>query len=344
MVIDANMYWIPEEIFENDNLMEQFLSEIPRGFGYRGYLKEEDGVRQVVIEKPVGFQSLNYVQGEYRLEKQLADMDANGIDRGILKVPCCHEWMSLEFCRRFNDGMAAHAAASNGRLTALAVIPPWGTKECLRELERCKNELGINGVQMCAHYGTLYLDDEAFAPYFEALNELEMTVYVHHTLLPVQYETLYEYNNLRRSYGRCVDQATAVGRELFSGMFEKYPKLKLVHSMMGGGFFAYIDLMLPASGGKAEKVSRFQTDNEIYREYLKNNLFFETSHAQPWGKVQLESAVKTVGADHIVYGSSYPVRNVWFQEGADFIRSLNITEAEKELILAGNAERLYHLS
>ena len=31
MVIDTNMYWFPEEVFSNDGLMQQFISEIPQG-------------------------------------------------------------------------------------------------------------------------------------------------------------------------------------------------------------------------------------------------------------------------------------------------------------------------
>ena len=51
--------------------------------------------------------------------------------------------------------------------------------------------------------------------------------------------------------------------------------------------------------------------------------------------------MKALGADHILFGSSFPVRPVWLLEGADFVRNLEITESEKELILHGNAERLY---
>ena len=63
----------------------------------------------------------------------------------------------------------------------------------------------------------------------------------------------------------------------------------------------------------------------------------------PGGKDQLECAVKVLGADHILFGTSYPVRPVWLLEGADFVRGLDITEEEKELILHENAKQLYHL-
>jgi predicted TIM-barrel fold metal-dependent hydrolase len=67
------------------------------------------------------------------------------------------------------------------------------------------------------------------------------------------------------------------------------------------------------------------------------------SHAQPWGKEQLECAVKVLGADHIIFGTSYPVRKEWLTGGPEFVRSLDITVEEKALILHENAEKIYHL-
>jgi predicted TIM-barrel fold metal-dependent hydrolase len=199
------------------------------------------------------------------------------------------------------------------------------------------------GVQLSAHYGSLYLDDPAFEPLFCKLNEFGMTAYVHHTPVPVEYAALAGYNNLRRSYGRCVDQTTAVARELFSGMFKKYPRVKVVHSMLGGGFFAYLNMMLPPAPAGGEAAKRFDDGNAELRGFLRDNIFFEMSHAQPWGKAQLECAVQTLGADKILYGSSYPVRAEWMTGGPAFVRSLDIPEEEKDMILWKNAARLYRL-
>lgn len=196
---------------------------------------------------------------------------------------------------------------------------------------------------MTAHYGNRYLDDPEFGQFFSYLNERKATVYVHHTPLPVQYDSLLDFTNLRRSYGRCVDQCTVIGRELFSGFFDRYPDVKMVHSMLGGGFFAYTSLWLPHKPKVQEAVSRFNDDNDRVRQQLHDNIYFEMSHAQPWGKEQLETAVRVLGADHIVYGTSYPVRPEWLMKGPEFVRNLDIAEEEKELLLHGNAERLYHL-
>ena len=168
-----------------------------------------------------------------------------------------------------------------------------------------------------------------------------MNAYVHHTPGPVEYVSIADYNNLRRSYGRCVDQMQAVSRELFSGMFENYPHVKLVHSMLGGGFFTYRDMLMPHGPANADAAGRVSATPESMRRHLEQNLYFEMSHAQPWGEVNLKAAVTILGADHIIYGSSYPVKEEWMKEGASFVRRMDFAQADAERILCENARMLY---
>ncbi|MDC7291090.1 amidohydrolase [Blautia schinkii] len=344
MIIDANMYYIPEKIFTDDSLLERFLGEVRFGWHARCEEVPGTGKKQIVLEKPVGSQNLNYLQGDYTVEGQLADMDAAGVDKALLKVPGCHEWMSLEFCKMFNDGMWEHFQKSGGRLIPVAVVPPYGTPESLAELERCHGELGMTAVQVSAHYGDAYLDDMKFAAFFEKVNELKMNVYVHHTPIPAEYQSFLAYNNVRRSYGRIVDQGLAVGREVYSDLFERCPDIRFVHSMMGGGFFAIANLMFPEPPKGKEEISRIQADNGRMKERFRKHIYFEMSHAQPWGKDALEFAVKVLGADHIIWGTSYPVRKEWLTGGPEFVKKLDVTEEEKLLMLGGNAERIYVFS
>ena len=350
MVVDANLYWIPEELFTDQELQDKLLSVIPSKYDWYAHVEEVPGTgkKQFVFEKPLGAANLNYLQGDYVLEKQLADMDAAGVDKAIMKTPGCQEWLDLELCRYFNTKAAEHAAKSGGRLIPMAVVPPFGKDEeemaeILAELDRCFHELGMKNIQLSCHYGDKYLDDPVFAPLFEKLNELKMTAYVHHTPVPVEYEAFKTYNNVRRSYGRVVDQGLAVNRELYSGMFSRYPNVRLVHSFLGGAFYAIAEMMMPHGPAKPQEVSRFGSENADIRKQFKDNIFFEMSHAQPWGKRGLEFAVEMLGADHIVFGSSYPVRKEWLLEGPAFVKKLDLPEEEKALLLGGNAERLYHL-
>ncbi len=344
MVIDANMYWVPESLFTNDEVLARFVGEAPQDEHTRAYLKDEGGVRQVIVEKPAGYEALNYAQGDYVLERMLADMDEAGVDVAVLKVPGANEWMSLETCKFFNDGMADYARRSNGRMVPLAVVPALDfTPACAAEIDRCMDELGFAGVQLCSHYGDKYLDDPAFAPLFECLDAHGATVYVHHVPVPVDCASIVDYNNLRRSYGRCQDQVTAVGRELFSDFFQRYPHIRMVHSMLGGGFFAVSEMLLPKPSKRADAVQRFQTDNGELAQRLHDHIFFEMSHAQPWGAAQLRCAIEVLGADHVIFGTSYPVRREWLLDGPAFVRELGLSAEDETLVLGGTARTLYHI-
>ena len=345
MYVDVNMDWLPNKLFTDESLLESFIQIVPRAYGEFARLGKVPGkdIRQIIIEKPRGFENLNYVETQYNLEDQLKDMDEANIDKAVLQIPCWQEWLSLEISKKVNDGLAQHIKQAPKRFLALAVVPPWGTKECLYEVDRCIKELGFCGVQMAAHYGNLYLDNEEFKSHFKKINQLGVPVFVRHTPLPVDYQSIINYTNLRRLYGRCVDQATAVGRELFSGMFEEFPNLKLIHSMLGGAFFAYVDLLAPGRSGVREEMERFDITSEKIGGYLERNIYFDISHAPPWGKAQLECAVKVLGAEHILFGSSYPVRREWLLKGVSYIKSLNIGNKDKSLILGENAVRLFNI-
>jgi len=344
MIIDTNMHWLPENLFKDKSLRDSFINCVPCAYGVYAKVTTISGteLQQIVIEKPQGYANLNYAENQYDSKTQLKDMDEAGVDIAILRIPCWQEWLGLDTCKIVNNELAKHVKKYPGRFLALAVVPPWGTKECLKEVERCIKELGFSGVQMAAHYGKLYLDEPEFREYFKRLNQLGVPVIVHHTPLPVDYSSLIKYTNLRRQYGRCVDQATAVGRELFSGMFEEFPNLKLIHSMLGGGFFAYANMLAPRRVGVKEELERFEIADKV-SGYLERNIYFDMSGALQWGKVQLECAIKVLGAEHILYGSSYPVRREWFVKGIEFVQELQISEEEKSLILGENAARLFNI-
>ena len=345
-VVDINIHHLPEDLFSNPKMLNGFLDSAPRGFGEIARVAElEDGRKQLILEKPAGYQNLNYVDGDYSAEAKLAVMDESGVDYGIMRVPVWQEWLGLDTCRDVNDNAADIVKRSNGRLFATACVPPWGGKENVYELERCVKELGVVGVQLACHYGQLYLDDAVFEPYLKVIEKLDIPVIVHHTPLPVEWKTVIDYTNLRREFGRITDQATAVGRELFSGMFDRMPGLRFVHTMLGGNWFANTALMTPHKPNQKEAINRLDpTGGEKIQSYLENNIFFDLTHPHSWGKDQVECAIKVNGADHYMFGSSFPVFYSWMSQGVDFVQNqIEISDEDRELVLSGNAKRIFRL-
>lgn len=345
-VVDINIHHLPEDLFTNEKILNGFLNSAPRGFGEIARVgTADDGKKQLILEKPAGFQNLNYVDGDYSAEAKLAAMDDAGVDYGIMRVPVWQEWLDLETCKAVNDNAADIVKRSNGRLFSTACVPPWGGKENVDELKRCVEELGAVGVQVACHYGQLYLDDDVFKPYLKVLNELNVPVIVHHTPLPVEWKSVIDYTNLRREYGRIIDQGVAVGRELFSGMFDEFPNLRFIHTMFGGNWFANTALLTPHASNKKESLTRLDpTGGEKIKSYLENNIFFDMTHPHSWGKDQVEAALKINGADHYMFGSSFPVFRSWMSQGVEFVKNeLEISDADREAVLSGNAKRMFNL-
>jgi len=202
-------------------------------------------------------------------------------------------------------------------------------------------------VQVSCHYGEKYLDDEAFRPFFKAVNDMKIPVYVRHTPLPVDWKHIIDYNNVRRTLGRVIDQSIAVGRELFSGMFDELPDLRFVHTLLGGNWYSVSASMIPAKSKRAESMERLASDDrEKILEYLKNNIYFEATHASTLGKDQLESAIKICGADHIMLRVSETEFRAMGRNahGVRAMKELDITDAEKELVLGGTAAKVFGLA
>jgi len=62
MIIDCNMHWLPPELLTNDELMEEYLNQVPRVYGDIAYTRMIPGtdIKEVVIEKPAGCINLNF--------------------------------------------------------------------------------------------------------------------------------------------------------------------------------------------------------------------------------------------------------------------------------------------
>ncbi|NTV89126.1 MAG: amidohydrolase [Clostridiales bacterium] len=345
MIIDINVHHLPSELFTDEKIKDSFLSTAPRGYDWVPYIEPlPNGKDQLVLERPKGYPVLNYVDGDYTLEAKLQAMDDAGVDKALIRVPVWQEWLRLDACKLINDEAAEMSKKSNGRIMANACLPPWGGKENLYELERCLKDLGMVGVQLACHYGQLYLDDPVFKPFLKVLNDLEVPVIVHHTPLPVYPGSILDFTNLRREYGRIIDQGTAVGREIFSGMFEEFPNLKFIHTMLGGNWFAQQTLLTPHKSIKKEAMERLDSSGgDRILKYLKNNIYYDMTHPHSWGKSQVECAIEVCGADHLLFGSSFPVFYGWMSQSLEFVKGLDITKEEFELITSGNAIRLFNL-
>jgi len=84
----------------------------------------------------------------------------------------------LEISKYLNDHIADVCHRYPTRFVGLGTIPMQHTDLAIQELRRCK-EIGLKGVQIGSHVNHMNLNDPSLFPIFEAMQELDMALFVH---------------------------------------------------------------------------------------------------------------------------------------------------------------------
>lgn len=279
--------------------------------------------------------------------ERIADMDDTGIDVQILSLTApgvnaldTDEARALSVSA--NDEVAEAVRRHPGRFVGLAAFAPQDPAHAAKEIERGVNKLGLKGAILNAHCRNEYLDDTKFWAIFEACEALDVPVYLHpagpsNGLI----QPLLEKGLDGAIFGFGVDTGLHALRLIVSGLFDRFPRLKLVLGHLGEAlpFWLFrLDYMHRASVA-AKRYASLQPLKRTISEYMRENVFVTTS-----GMAAPEAILycrRVLGASHVLYAMDYPYQfvaeEVMAQDG------LAIGEGEKADFFQHNAERLFRL-
>src|SRR5258708_745577 len=174
-------------------------------------------------------------------ELRWRDMDEAGIDIQVLSdgarsVQKVDPESAVRLARQANDRLHAAVRAHPSRFAAFACLPTPDPKAAADELERCVSKLGFKGAMIHGlTNGTLFFDDKRFWPVFERAQALDVPLYMHPAVPhPAVIDAYYkDYAQdwpmlLRAAWGFTVETATQGIRLVLSGVFDAYPKTKII--------------------------------------------------------------------------------------------------------------------
>jgi aminocarboxymuconate-semialdehyde decarboxylase len=249
----------------------------------------------------------------------------------------------LPIVRESNEHMARTRDLHKDKVLAFATAIPGGGDQHLKELERAVKEDDMRGVLISSSHRGAYPDDDDAKPFFALACELDIPVFMHPPSVGFGEERMREYR-LASSVGRPFDSCLALSRLIVKGIFEEFPKLKLVASHLGGGICEIIGRMDYAYELRDDPVILGPYEPlRITRkpsEYLRMMYFDTVSYHGP----AVECAIKTVGADRLIFGTDAPMLIALKQRGLDLITGLDLGQTEREEILAGTAKKLLKLN
>jgi uncharacterized protein len=277
---------------------------------------------------------------------RIADMDAAGIDLQVISLTNAgldklDGAKATPLIRDSNDKLAAAVQAHPQRFAGFAALALQEPEKAAAEFERSVRKLGFKGALIHGTTKGVFLDDPRFTPLFETAQALDVPIYLHPTLPPKPVEDAY-FSGLpgqlgfflsTAAWGWHVETGLHCLRLIGSGLFDRFPKLKIIIGHMGED--------LPFSIARAESVLPRETKHLKRKigEYFQENFYITTSGY--FTVPPFLCTLQVVGADHILFSVDYPYSPN--TAGRNFLNALPVSTEDLGKISHGNAERLLKL-
>ncbi|HEY4560836.1 MAG TPA: amidohydrolase family protein, partial [Lysobacter sp.] len=143
---------------------------------------------------------------------------------------------ALELHQALNDHMAQAVNDYPRHYAGIGTVPLQSPRLAVQELERCMDQLGLQGVQIGSHIGDWNLDAPELFEFFQAASELGAAILVHPWDM-MGSESMPKYW-LPWLVGMPAEQSRAACCLIFGGVLERLPRLKICLAH-GGGSFPY---------------------------------------------------------------------------------------------------------
>ncbi len=277
-------------------------------------------------------------------DRRIAIMDQNRIDYSVLSIagPGVQvekdAAVALRKSKSANDFLAKEIQKRPSRYGGFAHLAMQNPVAAADELERAMHDLNLQGAMINGQTNGEYLDQDKYSVFWERAAELDAPIYLH-PANPVDHPAVYAGHT--ELWGPVCSWAfeTAVHalRLVFAGVFERYPKARLVLGHMGE--------TLPLNLWRFD--SRWMVCNRGSRTlpqmpsfYIKRNIAITTSGV--CADVPLRCALDAMGDDNVMFSVDYPFEKT--EVAAQFIEQAKISEKERIKVSYENAKRILRLN
>jgi aminocarboxymuconate-semialdehyde decarboxylase len=312
------------------------------------------GVAAAMRGTPVGRNMVtNYRDLPAVAYREMTDFDLQqevsaraGVTHRILSNPFPAEtWTAvspapgLDIVRFVNDQIAALVDRAPN-LWGLGTLNPLDPSH-IPEGERCLDALGFKGLLITTSWHGRFIDGEDSFAFWEWAQDGQVPLFIHPPRVPIGHDRQMGQYKLDELVGRPFDTAMALARMILSGLFDRFPRLKITVAHMGGG-------LLPVMGrlefGWRLGCDGMPEDAQIRcagrpSEYLKllhvDTMGFWAPHVR--------EAVEVFGVDRVMLGTDYGPVPIDPREHIEIVTGIAATDDDKHKMLWRNAARFFNL-
>ncbi len=293
------------------------------------------------------------------VEKRLALKDACGIDLSVLvplpwleSAPTVHANPKLcaEGARIFNDELAMTVGKRPDRFTGVALLPTTNPEIMLTEFERAVRKLKLVGGFFVVGPTVKPPDHPDYEHLYKKAVELDVPLWIHPSRPPVYSdyvgEKISQYQ-VWQTLSWLLDSSTAMVRLVFSGVYERYPDLKLIIHHHGA--------LIPLFAKRMQYGWDYFEQNTgvkvgpqaaaLSRPYISHfKKFYCDTATQGHEPLLIKIAYDFFGPDRVLYGSDAPMDATggmaFTMDARKSVEDLRLNEADHRKIFSQNILRL----
>lgn len=287
------------------------------------------------------------------VEDRLARLDDLGIDRQVITQAEQRAWLGqdsdavADVVRFANDEVRRYADAAPDRFVPVGTIP-YPTADYVDEVHRCVDDLDMAGIQIFSNVDGAFLDDERFYPFYEAVEDAGVPVWIHPQDYP-WHDYAAEDRWLYTMLGWPFDTTVALARLVFNGVLDEFEDLEIVSHHLGGflpyvaeRMYSWVDTRkeYPDDYTGGEAIAALSAPIESYFE----RIYADTAVSSRGWTTALETGIDFFGVENVLFAgdAAYGPGEgfAWTENVIPAIEDLDLTADERAKLFGGNATRL----
>jgi predicted TIM-barrel fold metal-dependent hydrolase len=289
-------------------------------------------------------------QGGYDPAQHLKDMQLDGVagevlypSQGLFYFKVADTPLMSAIFRAYNDWLAEFCSTDPERLKGIAMINLDDIQDGIKELERTA-KMGFAGAMITEYpLEDRRYDQPEYEPFWAAAQALDMPLSLHTATRRQGKIRGAGEKTLRDASSRATKvfyPATSMCDMIFSGVFERYPNLKL----------AIVEFELawvPHLLSSMDYTYRERHEEALYRfkdgwrpsDFFHRNVFLSFQEDEVGIRLR-----DIIGVDNMMWGSDYPHSESTFPQSRQILAQIlaGVPEDECAKIVGGNTARLYH--
>jgi len=275
-------------------------------------------------------------------ESALALMEQNGIATQLLSLPFTpvspdsDPGFAAAFARQVNQEYAKLMSDRPGRFGAFAAVPGDSAEAMVSEIGYALDTLNLDGVALNSNVQGQYWGSALLEPVLAELDRRQVPVLIHPTDSPHAVELA--LGRPRSVVEFPFDTARNITNALYTGVFERYPNLRLILPHCGGP--------LPTLAwriGVNTAIGRGPQDAVVTAEHVSRvlkGLYYDTAMAG--SRNSLLPVLEVTDSDHLLLGTDWPAApEPVVTENLKLLTSFGFAPDELERIEHGTARRLF---